>query len=182
MSTFERWTLLISAVAVLMNVALFVGFGLQLRLLRDQRDHSATTMLDHKLRHLQSTVDFVTKFLDARDELRSVGLPPLRRSALSPFLANPLNTEDSSTGLAVAYLNDCELFATAVNLGLHDLGVVNTLVGPDIVRTQQLYRPFIEARRTETQSPTLWEEVEALAATVVAYRAQRGLPEADVPD
>jgi len=181
MTPFERWTLGVSVVAVLFNAALFLGFGFQLRLLRDQiRQASEATERDHDQRRKGATLEFVTATLDRVGNMRRQGLPELNRAAVEPFTSNPADFSDQRNELTREYLNGYEAFATGVNLGLFDIAVVHALRGSTTIRSWALFEPWIQARRELVDDPALYTELERLADDLRVFARAQGLPDVSI--
>lgn len=176
MSTFETWSLAIAIAAVLLNAALFVGFGLQLRLLRIQIDQaSSATHQDHVQRRKEATLEFVTATMDRFVTLRKRGLPELVRAEVEPF-ATASQGDNARYELIREYLYGYEVLGTGVNLQVLDVEVVSRLRGTLVVRTWELYKTWIDVVRT-TSNPKAYVELEKMAANIRAFRAARGEPE-----
>ncbi len=175
MSTFEKWTLLTAVLAVVINAAIFIGFGLQLRLLRTQIEQASdATERDHAQRRGEATLDFVTATIDRLGDFRRRGLPELRRADVEPFTDAPLVLHEERNELIRDYLNSMEALASGVNLGIYDVAVVSNLRGTVIVRTWELYRPWIEARRAFLSMPSLYCQLEELAGKVKEHYVSVG--------
>lgn len=162
--------------SVALNLAIFAAFGWQILLMRRQLDLAREALdSDHVQRRRQATFDFITATINRVSELRARGLPDLRRAEVEAYASDPHGDDSESNRTITDYLNGYESFSTGANIGLYDLEVICRLRAAMIVRTWELYRPWIVARRTIYQMPSLYAELEELAARVKRFLAERHL-------
>lgn len=140
------------------------------------RQTSVATERDHEQRRKGATLEFVTATLDRVGDLRRQGLPELTHGAVGSWIDNPKDFGDERNEVTRDYLNGYEAFATGVNLGLYDLGVVHALRGGNVIASWTLFQPWVVARRELIDRPTLYTELEKLAGDLESFRRSQGLP------
>jgi hypothetical protein len=69
------------------------------------------------------------------------------------------------------FLNYFEDLATGVNMGVFDFDVVNRVSGSRIMRSWEDYGNWVRAERATLQQPSLFIELERLAADVRKARS-----------
>ncbi len=166
-TTFEQLTLILAGAAIVINAGLFVGFGLQLRLLRAQiRQASDATSADHARRRKEATFEFAVGTAEQYWEL-STPLPTAPED-LATYLST---SENEATVLRILELR--ENMATGVNLDILDLEMIDRLEGRRIVSAWKTFAPFVLARRRALNQPSYCCELEQLAATIEALPQDR---------
>jgi hypothetical protein len=71
------------------------------------------------------------------------------------------------------YLSLFELLATGVNTDVFDLGTIERVAGGRVRSIAKNYRPWIDQRRRQFDSPLLYEEIEQLGETLEDRHAIR---------
>jgi hypothetical protein len=171
MSDFERITLLMSLVGLVLNGVVFIVFVVQLRLLvRQLKQASDTTALDHDRRRQQATLEFIAQTLERRAEMREM-LPNDRDGAAIRKLLTRVSKGDPATAKLVSeYLSLHELLATGVRMGIFDFVVLERVAGR-ILAMYANYEPWIKNQRTALSNPRLYEDLEWFVTRVHDHRA-----------
>ena len=176
-STYNAFDIIVTGIGVLVNVALFAFFGMQLRELRRQNSFASSqasllkrqveqaqeiTARDHDRRSRQATIDFYATTLSKRAEFRSI-LPYDRDFDDIAQLLELAKQDDGLIDKEITeYLALFELLATGANTGVFDLETLRLIAKGPICAIVDYYGPWIEARRTKYGSPSLYSELETL--------------------
>jgi len=173
MTNYERWALWISAAGAVTSVGLFVGLGIQLRLLRSQIAQSDLQSARESERNRRdSTFSFITATLGDFWTYREDGLPSHRAQDIAEFLDSIedwSNSTDKRNIIVQKYLSNWETLATAINLGAFDVVVVARLRGDEAVEIWRSFGRWIVYRRQNEARPGLYTEIEELAHKVREY-------------
>lgn len=174
MTQYEGLSITFAAIAVVVNIVLFLVFFLQLRALKTQvRLSEEATERDHARRRQQATVDFYMTTLEKRTELRHT-LPYDRNADAIREYVTALKDESETEALYVTdYLTMFEMLAGGVNMGIYDLEVIDRLAGSRLRAIYNNYLPWIDQRRRMFDSPSLYCELESLSRSLEARRATK---------
>jgi hypothetical protein len=171
LTNFESATLLISFVGLAVNVIVFIVFVVQLRLLvRQLKQASSTTALDHDRRRQQATLEFIAQTLERRAEMRAT-LPNDRDGvAVRKMLARVSKGDRETAKIVGEYLSLHELLATGVRMGIFDFDVLERVAGR-ILAMFANYEPWIREQRIELDNPRLYEDLEWFVSRVHEHRS-----------
>ena len=124
--------------------------------------------IDHDRQRCQATLDAWNATLEWRGSLWAQ-LPNDRDlDSVRAFCPDARDTSDPRFQLVVDYLNYLENLSVGVKHGVYDIEVLNSLAGSRIVAAWRGYSGFIADRREVLSAPTLWIELEGLAAALRA--------------
>lgn len=182
MSTFEKWSLVLTGAGV--SLALFTGvlILLQLRAVKMELEQSANiAALDHDRRRRQATLEFFTETMDKRVEWRKTFPNEFDASAVAAFAPDPANDGDRLNVEVAEYLGHYEDLAAGVALGIFDIDTVDRLAGPRLIRAFRAWQPWINGLRVHLDRPTSYIEWESLARDLVRRRFEEPVREGWVP-
>ncbi len=181
MTTFEKTSILVGALGLLVNGALFVVFFLQLRELRRQiKGSSEADKRDHERRRKQATIEFYAATLERRNALRHE-LAEDRDSEAITRVTEKLREQGKSAPewhSVVEYLNLWETLATGVNSDVLDYSTISRLSGQRVISIVRNYWSWIDWRRSELASPSVYSELETLATRIADERGVQLLSDA----
>jgi hypothetical protein len=129
-----------------------------------------------------ATIEFYRDTIEQRELLRE-RLPNEREpDEVAAFLPDPLLPDSARHRDIGRYLNYFEMLATGTNRrgrrlgdgGILDIETVDYLLGPRILAIWGSYGPYIRGRRLRFGEPTLYAEIEVLAAEVSERRKRQG--------
>lgn len=162
MSAFERSTLLISLLALIVNTVVFVLLWVQVRLLRQQNVESAEAVeRDHEQRRIAETMRYYT---DAFILTGSGDASTNREwTYVNDRIAGRSPTAPGNLDEIRDRLRLFEVFATGVNLGAFSFDVADRATGSSFLAAWLTYRDLIYVQRERMGSPRLYEEFESLA-------------------
>lgn len=133
---------------------------------------AARSLHDERIRsRQQATLEFWTGTLEKRDQWRSVLPDDRSEKAIAAFLPDAGELTNDTNKTIAAYLNYFEAMATGIYLGIYDIETIDYLAGPRIIKLFDNYRPWIVARRSAFDEPTLFVEFELLA-TIIRRRRE----------
>jgi hypothetical protein len=123
-----------------------------------------------ELRHKEWSLRFYLDTVERRDAHKRE-LPPDRDHEAIVRLIESSSRSQEKHSLIRAYLSMNELLATGVNLGLHNLEIVDRFDGPAIVARWSNYKSWVDQERVKYEESTLYEELETLARRLVERHA-----------
>jgi Domain of unknown function (DUF4760) len=177
-SSFERASLVVACITTVLNLVAVSFVGLQVR--QAARQASKTTedqQLEWVRGRKQATIEFIMSTVQLNKELKAALPFSDRDPTKAQALLEAAEKDTAVAGSIRAYLDYLEYVAAGVNEGVLDLGMVDSMSGGRIVDVARNYRPYIERRRQEFQSTTLYLELERLAAAIRSRRHLDPLPE-----
>lgn len=177
--SFNAWTLMLGVIGLLLNSLGLAFVAAQIALARAQaaraRDSEAAEMV---LRRKASTISFMVSTLEQRRSIWSQLPDDFNEDAIATFVKEVarkrrnLQREVDLKG----YLAMMETLALGVSVGIYDLPTVSQMMGSRITCVAQGYRSYIDRRRRETGTSTLYVEIEWLDQEIERFRDT--LPEA----
>lgn len=172
MTTFERWSLVIAAAGVAVNMVLFIVFALQLIELRHQVKQSKdATQLDHARRRAQATIAFYQSTLEKRESLRGVLPYDGDAAAIAAVTSRVMLEGGELQSIITGYIGLFELLAMGINVGVFDIDVLERMAGTRVRALATNYGPWINARREELGHPRLYSELVELGLRLDARNA-----------
>jgi hypothetical protein len=162
------WSAVIGAFSLTVSVVAFLVLIIQLNLLREQVRHAKDTFIaEQKRLRRQATLEFMTSTLAQRLELQRDLPYEEDEASIRKYLAKGKRMTDAKAAFW-NYLNYYEIIATSVNCDIFDIEVVQRVMGPRFVRTFDAYRELILSARIYYGRPSLYKEMELLAANLRA--------------
>jgi hypothetical protein len=177
--SFNAWTLMLGVIGLLLNSVGLAFVAAQIALTRVQaaraRDSEAAEMV---LRRKESTISFMVSTLEQRRSIWSQLPDDFNEDAIATFVkevASKKRNLQREVDLK-GYLAMMETLALGVSVGIYDLPTVSQMMGARISCVAQSYRSYIDRRRRETGTSTLYVEIEWLDQEMERFRDT--LPEA----
>jgi hypothetical protein len=179
-SVFELWTLVFTAVTTAVNVIALGFVGVQIRYAARQTKRAAQDQeAEHLRQRRRDTVEAVRATTQYRERLKAP-LPWNDRDGIQvkKFLDEAEGDPAKLVSIR-AYLDYLEMLAVGVNEGVFDLPTLSRSSGGRILAVADNYTEYIERRRKELGSATLYAELEQLAASIREYRSRGAQAETD---
>jgi hypothetical protein len=168
-------TTTLAGVTAILGLGSLIFVGIQVRRGATETRHAALAEEAERLRQRKrETINAVAATAKYRQEMKSA-LPWNDRDAatVKAFLAEAEN-DDKARHAVRAYLDYVEMLAAGVNEGVFDLSTLARMQGGRIVAIAANYSDYIDRRRGELNSPTLYSELTALAEEISRTRQQPG--------
>ncbi|WP_327001300.1 DUF4760 domain-containing protein [Dactylosporangium sp. NBC_01737] len=169
MSPFEWVTTALGVATLVIGIGSLLFVGVQLRQGAKETRKAAFAEEEERARQRKrETIDAVAKTARYRQELKAA-LPWNDRDAASVkrFLEEAEN--DPKTKAAIrAYLDYLEMLAVGANEGVLDVDTLARIHGGRIVAIATNYAEYIDRRREELGTTTLYSEIGALADAIRA--------------
>lgn len=158
MTSYERWSLIVSSGALFVSVVAFGGLAWQLRML------SRSTAQDHDRRRKQATMEYLTAIMDRRKVLYDEGIPDERdEAAVSELIARARSGDRPAVKLITSYLTTFNYLGVGARTDAFDRAVIDQAWGGLVIAVWSHYRPWVETQRTERGEPRLYEDLQWLA-------------------
>jgi hypothetical protein len=170
-NAYEWSSSIISAIAATINLGALVFVGMQVRNAASESRRAAEYQeAEGQRQRKRDTINAVIATSQQRDKLKTA-LPWNDRDAVevADFLRQVEQDQDRRAAVR-AFLDYLEMIAAGVNDGVFDVETVSRTFGGRIVAVASNYAPYIELRRRELNSPSLYIELESVAASIREYR------------
>ncbi|MGP3950292.1 DUF4760 domain-containing protein [Streptomyces sp. 7N604] len=166
MTSYERWSLLVSLGSFVVSVVAFGALAWQLRML------AQATRFDHDRRRTQATLEYLSATMDRRGDLRERGIPDDRDTAGVTALVNRgLAGEVEAIRLITEYLAIFNYLAVAAQADAFDPKIIDQARGGTVAAVQRNYRPWIDEQRERFGEPLLYKDLDWLAAQMTSRSA-----------
>ncbi|MEU6777455.1 DUF4760 domain-containing protein [Streptomyces sp. NPDC046759] len=130
------------------------------------------TKQDHARRRKQATMDYLTANMNLRKALFEDGMPLERdHRGISDRINRSLSGDDEETKRITAFLTTYNFLAVGAEVDAFDRDVIHKAWGGFIIAVWNNYRPWIEAQREEHGAPSMYENLEWLAAKITALHS-----------
>lgn len=171
MSLFEWVTVIIGGVTAIVGIGSLIFVGMQLRQNAiEARDATLAAEVERRRQRKRETMEAIAASARYRQELKA-GLPWNDRDAevVREFL-DKAETDDATKGSVRAYLDYLEMLAAGVNEDVLDAELLARISGARIIAVANNYSIYIDRRRKELGSPSLYSELKRLADTMVRIK------------
>ena len=178
MNTYELLSVVIAAVAALINLSALVFIGMQVHhLMSESRRTALAQEAESARQRKRDTIEAAITTFQQRTRLK-VALPWNDRNAADVDKFLEMAEQDDAVRAAIReYLDYLELLGAGVVSGVLDVDVITRIWGGRILAVAANYAPYIERRRKELGSTTLYAELLAMAELVrEASRRQASVP------
>jgi hypothetical protein len=176
-TTFEKVSVGLAALAIVVNLGVLVVLIFQLRGLRQQIESAADEARDRNTRERRrETMEVYAATLSKRIELRDDIDQDRDAEAIArrvERLKKAKSSEEERDAI-LDYLNYWEMLAAGVNEKILDYETASLIARGKIIAIYENYGPYIEWRR-DTHDDSLYSELQKLAEKLEAERAQEAV-------
>ena len=167
MNTYEWTSSIISTIAALINLGALVFISMQVRhVMTESRKAANSQEAERARQRRRDTIDAVMATSRQHARLKSA-LPWNERDPEVVRLFLDEAEKDHVKRSAVReYLDYLELMAVGVVEEVLDLETITRMSGGRIIAVADNYAPYIERRRLELSSPSLYSEIQAMASLI----------------
>ena len=173
----SQWVSPVTAVvAAVINLGALVFVGVQVRhVISESRRNASNQELERVRQRKRDTIDAVMATAQHHADLKAV-LPWNDRDqeVVKRFLEE-IEADDSKRNVVRKYLDYIELVAVGVMEDVFDLETVTRLSGERFIAVAKNYLPYMERRRRELNSPSLYVEIEVMADLIRAHQKKLSL-------
>jgi len=170
-------TTTLGGVTAVLGLGSLIFVGIQVRQSAIETRNAALAEEAERIRERKrDTLAAISATVKYRQEMKSV-LPWNDRDAgtVRVFLAEAEN-DDKARHAVRAYLDYMEMLAVGVNEDVLDISTLARMQGGRIVAIATNYADYIDRRRRELKSPTLYSELTTLAGEISRIRRIPDLP------
>ena len=155
---------------LLIGLATLALFVVQVQLLRRELRRAEQTFADEQASvRSRATLEFITTTMERRHVLLSEVPEGTNVEELAQILVE-VESDDARRRTLHRYISFYESLSVGVNTNALDIEIVDRAWGSSIIRTFTSYAPYIRARRAIINQPTLFMELEQLAANLQRRR------------
>jgi hypothetical protein len=164
MSLFEWMTTTLGGVTAVLGLASLIFVGIQVRQNAIEARNAALAEEAERLRQRKrETMAAISATARYRQEMKSVLPWNDRDAATVRVFLDEAENDDQARHAVRAYLDYMEMLAVGVNEGVLDISTLARMQGGRIVAIVTNYADYIDRRRRELNSPTLYCELTTLS-------------------